>query len=165
MSLRNVVESNFGLSAMLVGTHSLFICCGCNCGSNLSLFSPLPKLLRTRLAEENTCCSNRHDGRLPFHPLWHLGLPWYLMPSVEYWGKLINKYLGWIPLFEVKALLSSRAHHSWLVFVLAIMIIPIITSVSREIFAQAPLDRIQAAFRTWCNSLGNDQGCCDSSWS
>jgi phosphate transport system permease protein len=30
--------------------------------------------------------------------------------------------------------------------VLAIMIIPIVTSVSREIFAQTPLDRIQAAY-------------------
>ena len=30
--------------------------------------------------------------------------------------------------------------------VLAIMIIPILTSIAREIFAQAPLDRIQAAF-------------------
>jgi phosphate transport system permease protein len=30
--------------------------------------------------------------------------------------------------------------------VLAIMIIPIVTSVSREIFSQTPLDRIQAAY-------------------
>jgi len=68
-----------------------------------------------------------------------------LMPSVEYWGKLINKYLGWIPLFEVKPYFFSRSPFVAGV-VLAIMIIPIITSVSREIFAQAPLDRIQAAF-------------------
>jgi phosphate transport system permease protein len=68
-----------------------------------------------------------------------------LMPSVEYWGKLINKYLGWIPLFEVKPYFFTRSPFVAGV-VLAIMIIPIITSVSREIFAQAPLDRIQAAF-------------------
>jgi phosphate transport system permease protein len=30
--------------------------------------------------------------------------------------------------------------------VLAIMIIPIMTSISREIFAQTPLDRVQAAY-------------------
>jgi phosphate transport system permease protein len=30
--------------------------------------------------------------------------------------------------------------------ILAIMIIPIVTSISREIFSQAPLDRIQAAY-------------------
>jgi phosphate transport system permease protein len=67
------------------------------------------------------------------------------MPSVEYWGKLINKYLGWIPLFEVKPYFLSRSPFVAGV-VLAIMIIPIITSIAREIFAQAPLDRIQAAF-------------------
>jgi phosphate transport system permease protein len=68
-----------------------------------------------------------------------------LMPSVEYWAKLINKYLGWIPLFEVEPYFFTRSPFVAGV-VLAIMIIPIITSVSREIFAQAPLDRIQAAF-------------------
>jgi phosphate transport system permease protein len=68
-----------------------------------------------------------------------------LMPSVEYWGKLINRYLGWIPIFEVEPYFFSRSPFVAGV-VLAIMIIPIITSVSREIFAQAPLDRIQAAF-------------------
>jgi phosphate transport system permease protein len=68
-----------------------------------------------------------------------------LMPSVEYWGKIINRYLGWIPIFEVEPYFFSRSPFVAGV-VLAIMIIPIITSVSREIFAQAPLDRIQAAF-------------------
>ena len=68
-----------------------------------------------------------------------------LMPSVEYWGKLINKYLGWIPIFQVEPYFFTRSPFVAGV-VLAIMIIPIITSVSREIFAQAPLDRIQAAF-------------------
>ena len=42
-----------------------------------------------------------------------------LMPHAEYWAKLIHKYLGFIP---------------------------IVTSISREIFAQTPLDRIQAAY-------------------
>ena len=42
-----------------------------------------------------------------------------LMPHAEYWAKLIHKYLGFIP---------------------------IITSISREIFAQTPLDRVQAAY-------------------
>ena len=68
-----------------------------------------------------------------------------LMPSVEYWGMLINRYLGWIPIFEVEPYFFTRSPFVAGV-VLAIMIIPIITSVSREIFAQAPLDRIQAAF-------------------
>ena len=68
-----------------------------------------------------------------------------LMPSVEYWAKLIHKYLGFIPLFDLKPYIVTRSPFVAGV-VLAIMIIPIITSVSREIFAQAPLDRIQAAY-------------------
>lgn len=68
-----------------------------------------------------------------------------LMPSVEYWAKLINKYLGFIPIFELKPYIVTRSPFVAGV-VLAIMIIPIITSVAREIFAQTPLDRIQAAY-------------------
>ena len=68
-----------------------------------------------------------------------------LMPSIEYWAKLINKYLGWIPIFEIKPYVVTRSPFVAGV-VLAIMIIPIITSVSREVFSQAPLDRIQAAY-------------------
>jgi phosphate transport system permease protein len=68
-----------------------------------------------------------------------------LMPSVEYWAKLIHKYFGFIPIFKLEAPIVTR---SPLVagVVLAVMIIPIITSISREIFSQTPLDRIQAAY-------------------
>ena len=68
-----------------------------------------------------------------------------LMPSAEYWAKLLHNYLGWIPIFDVKVPIFSRSPFIAGV-VLAIMIIPIITSVSREVFSQAPLDRIQAAY-------------------
>jgi phosphate transport system permease protein len=65
--------------------------------------------------------------------------------SGEYWAKLLSTYLGWIPIFKLPAPYVSR---SPLIagLVLAIMIIPIVTSVSREIFSQTPLDRIQAAY-------------------
>ncbi|MSW75011.1 MAG: phosphate ABC transporter permease subunit PstC [Actinobacteria bacterium] len=74
--------------------------------------------------------------------LWGL---FVLMPSAEYWAKLLHKYLGWIPIFDMKAPVFTRSPFIAGV-VLAIMIIPIITSISREIFAQTPLDRIQAAY-------------------
>jgi phosphate transport system permease protein len=67
-----------------------------------------------------------------------------LMPHAEYWAKLIHKYLGFIPIFDMPANAFSRSPFI-AGLVLAIMIIPIITSISREIFAQTPLDRIQAA--------------------
>ena len=68
-----------------------------------------------------------------------------LMPSAEYWAKLLNKYLDWIPVFEVPFPFFTRSPFI-AGMVLAIMIIPICTSISREVFSQTPLDRIQAAY-------------------
>lgn len=73
-----------------------------------------------------------------------------LMPSGEYWAKLLNKNLGWFPLFSVEQPFFTRSPFI-AGLVLAIMIIPIITSVSREVFSQAPLDRIQAAYALGAN--------------
>jgi phosphate transport system permease protein len=140
----NVVESNFGLSAMLVGT----ILCSLVAvviAVPISVFSALflnfyaPQWMKKILVAI--------IDMMAAFPSILFGIWGFLvlMPSVEYWGKLINKYLGWIPLFEVNPYFFSRSPFVAGV-VLAIMIIPIITSVSREIFAQAPLDRIQAAF-------------------
>lgn len=67
------------------------------------------------------------------------------MSSAEYWAKLINKYLGFIPFFDVPTPIFERSPFI-AGLVLAIMIIPIVTSISREIFDQTPLDRIQAAY-------------------
>ena len=140
----NVVESNFGLSAMLVGT----ILCSIVAvviAVPIAVFSALylnfyaPQWLKKILVAV--------IDMMAAFPSILFGIWGFLvlMPSVEYWGKLINRYLSWIPIFEVEPYFFSRSPFVAGV-VLAIMIIPIITSVSREIFAQAPLDRIQAAF-------------------
>jgi len=68
-----------------------------------------------------------------------------LESSGEYWAKLLNKYFSWIPFFKLPAPYVSRSPFI-AGLVLAIMIIPIVTSISREIFSQTPLDRIQAAY-------------------
>ena len=68
-----------------------------------------------------------------------------LMPHAEYWARLIHKYLGFIPIFDMPAPVFTRSPFIASI-VLAIMIIPIITAVSREVFAQTPLERIQAAY-------------------
>jgi phosphate transport system permease protein len=140
----NVVESNFGLSAMLVGTIlcavvAVVIAVPISVLSALYLNFYAPGWLKKILVAV--------IDMMAAFPSILFGIWGFLvlMPSVEYWGKLINKYLGWIPLFEVEPYFFSRSPFVAGV-VLAIMIIPIITSVSREIFAQAPLDRIQAAF-------------------
>ena len=68
-----------------------------------------------------------------------------LGPSAEYWARLLHKYLGFIPIFSMPVDFYSRSPFVAGV-VLSIMIIPIVTSITREIFAQTPLDRIQAAY-------------------
>ena len=140
----NVVDSQFGLSAMLVGT-ILCALVAVIIAVPISVFSALflnfyaPQWMKKILIVI--------VDMMAAFPSILFGIWGFLvlMPSVEYWAKLINKYLGLIPLFEVKPYFFTRSPFVAGV-VLAIMIIPIITSVSREVFAQAPLDRIQAAF-------------------
>ena len=140
----NVTESTFGLAAMLVGTIlcsliAVVIALPISVLSALYLnfYAPgwLKKLLVTVI-----------DLMAAF-PSILFGVWGFLvlMPSVEYWARLLNQHLGFIPAFEVYPPYFTRSPFVAGV-VLAIMIIPIITSISREIFAQAPLDRIQAAY-------------------
>jgi phosphate transport system permease protein len=140
----NVVESHFGLAAMLVGT----ILCSfiaVAIAVPVSVFSALflnfyaPNWLKRILV-------STIDMMAAF-PSILFGIWGFLvlMPSVEYWGKLLHKYLGFIPIFDMQVAVYTRSPFVAGV-VLAIMIIPIITSVSREVFSQAPLDRIQAAY-------------------
>jgi len=68
-----------------------------------------------------------------------------LMPHAEYWAKLIHKYFGFIPFFDMPAPVYTRSPFI-AGLVLAIMITPIVTAISREVFAQTPLERIQAAY-------------------
>jgi len=140
----NVIESNFGLAAMLVGT----ILCSLVAvviALPISVFSALflnfyaPGWLKKFLVAI--------IDMMAAFPSILFGIWGFLvlMPSVEYWAKLIHRYLGWIPLFDLQVPVYTRSPFIAGV-VLAIMIIPIITSVSREVFSQAPLDRIQAAY-------------------
>ena len=140
----SIVESNFGISAMLVGTIlcaliAVVIAVPISVLSALFLNFYAPQWLKKILVAV--------IDMMAAFPSILFGIWGFLvlMPSAEYWARLINKYLGWIPLFEVNPFFFTRSPFVAGV-VLAIMIIPIITSVSREIFAQAPLDRIQAAF-------------------
>jgi phosphate transport system permease protein len=76
-----------------------------------------------------------------------------LMPLATYWAKIIFKYLNWIPVFDAPQYFFERSPFIAGV-VLAIMIIPIVTSVAREVFAQTPLDRIQAAYALGATKWG-----------
>ena len=140
----NVVDSSFGLAAMLVGT---ILCAfvAVVIALPISVFSALflnfyapDRLKRFLIALIDMMAA---------FPSILFGIWGFLvlMPTAEYWAKLIHKYLGWFPLFDMQVPVFTRSPFVAGV-VLAIMIIPIITSVSREVFSQAPLDRIQAAY-------------------
>ena len=140
----NVVDSNFGLAAMLVGTIlcalvAVFIALPISVFSALFLNFYAPDKLKKFLVAI--------IDMMAAFPSILFGIWGFLvlMPTAEYWAKLIHKYLGWIPIFDLKVPVYTRSPFVAGV-VLAIMIIPIITSVSREVFSQAPLDRIQAAY-------------------
>ena len=140
----NVIESHFGLAAMLVGT-ILCALVAVVIAVPISIFSALflnfysPNWLKKFLIAI--------IDMMAAFPSILFGIWGFLvlMPSVEYWAKLIHRYLGFIPIFDMQVPVFTRSPFVAGV-VLAIMIIPIITSVSREVFAQAPLDRIQAAY-------------------
>ena len=61
------------------------------------------------------------------------------------WGELLHRFGGWFPLFGVE---NEQYDRSPFVagLVLAIMITPIITSVSREVFSRTPPDLVNASY-------------------
>lgn len=68
-----------------------------------------------------------------------------LLPLVEDWSVTLNKYLDWIPIFGVETPIFGRS--PFLAgLLLAIMILPIVTSVAREVYSQAPRDLIDASY-------------------
>src|SRR5690606_13478724 len=67
-----------------------------------------------------------------------------LVPVLVPFYEFLNKYLGWIPLFSGDISPTGRVAMSAAI-VLAIMVMPIITAVSREVFLQTPKLHEEAA--------------------
>ena len=67
-------------------------------------------------------------------------------PIAQGWAEFLHQYLGWIPIFATDkgttTLNSSPFIAGWIV---AVMIVPIITSVTREIFSQFDRDLVNGA--------------------
>lgn len=73
-----------------------------------------------------------------------------LNPAAEEWQALLNQYLGWIPLFENTS--GNFLGTPFIAgFVLAIMMIPIITSITREVLARTPPELVNAAESLGCS--------------
>jgi phosphate transport system permease protein len=65
-------------------------------------------------------------------------------PIAAHWSELLNQTLGWIPIFanDTQNFIGSPFIAGWIV---AVMIVPIIASVSREIFSQIDRDLINGS--------------------
>ena len=81
------------------------------------------------------------------------------VPSIVYglWGlqvagqffepvaKVIDGALGWLPFFEYTGVPSAKSTLAFAGLILAIMILPIVTAISREVFAQVPTTHKEGA--------------------
>jgi phosphate transport system permease protein len=140
----NGVPAQIGIGAMLIGTLvisaiGLILALPIAVGTALFLTYYAPEWIRkplTILVDLMAAIPSVIYG------LWGFFI---LMPHAVYWAKLLNKYLDWIPLFDVPAKIFERSPFIAGI-VIGIMIIPIITAITREVFSQVPLDRIQAAY-------------------
>ena len=137
-------NSHFGIAAMLIGT----LICSAIAVSIAVPISVFTALFLTFYAPDSikkymvTLIDLMAAFPSILYGLWGF---FVLMPSAVYWAKLLHKFFGWIPFFNMEAPVFDRSPFVAGV-VLSIMIIPIVTSISREIFGQTPLDRIQAAY-------------------
>lgn len=147
----NITQTTLGIGAMLVGT---FICAliAILVGVPVAVLSALYLTFYAKGAVKKFLIS-LIDLMAAFPSLLYGFWGFFVfMASAEYWAKLLNKYLGFIPFFHVPAPIFERSPFI-AGLVLAIMIIPIVTSISREIFDQTPLDRIQAAYALGASKL------------
>jgi phosphate transport system permease protein len=62
------------------------------------------------------------------------------------WATTLHQYLGWVPLFQVESVDNAFRGSPFIAgWIVAVMIVPIITSISREIFSQLDKDLINGA--------------------
>src|SRR5947209_14965803 len=68
----------------------------------------------------------------------------YLVPNIDAPSRVLHDYLGFIPLF------GSNGTYGKSIFaasvVLAVMVIPIVAAISREVFIQVPREHVEAAW-------------------
>jgi phosphate transport system permease protein len=67
-------------------------------------------------------------------------------PIGAQWAMILNRYLGWIPLFHVNEAESDFKGSPFIAgWIVAIMIVPIIASITREVFSQLDRELINGA--------------------
>ncbi|NMH99670.1 phosphate ABC transporter permease subunit PstC [Pseudonocardia acidicola] len=68
----------------------------------------------------------------------------YLVPALIPLATFLNRYLGFIPLFASNGTYGKSVFAASIV--LAVMVLPIVAAISREVFAQTPADHKEAAW-------------------
>jgi phosphate transport system permease protein len=74
---------------------------------------------------------------------------YFLIPNTQGFQMWLSTYLGWIPIFKNETATTAGQFGKDLLIagiILAIMIIPIVSAVTREVFLQVPRDTIDAAW-------------------
>lgn len=139
-----VVPAAFGVAAMLVGSLvvaliALFIAVPFAVVSALFIEYYAPRQIRNVLVSILDLVA-----AIPsvVYGIWGYTI---LMPNAMGWSKTINSWFDWFPLFKVPLPIFERSPFIAGIL-LSMMIVPIITSVAREVYSQAPQDQIDAAY-------------------
>ena len=136
--------AHFGIAAMLVGsivTAVIALCVAIPFAIAVSLFleyysphfvrKPLTAILDLVAAIPSV-----------IYGIWGYSI---LMPKASGWAKSLNSWFDWIWIFKVPVPIFDRSPFI-AGLLLALMVLPITTSVAREVYSQAPRDQIDAAY-------------------
>jgi phosphate transport system permease protein len=140
----NGIPARYGIGAMLIGTLvvsfiGLVIALPIAVGTALFLTYYAPERLKRALTVVVDLMASIPSV---IYGLWGFIV---LMPHAIYWAKLLHKYFDFLPFFDMPAPVFERSPFIAGI-VVGIMIVPIIAAISREVFSQVPIDRIQAAY-------------------
>lgn len=134
----------YGISAMLIGTVvtaviAVIVALPFVIGTSLYLEFYAPSRLRRPLISVL-------DGVAAIPSIVY-GLWGYLVlvPETSGWARTLNQYFGWFPLFDVPTPIFVRSPFT-AGLILSLMLLPIATSVTREVYSHTPRDLISAAY-------------------
>ncbi len=138
------IPASFGVAAMLVGSLvtavlAILIALPFAVMSSLFLEYYAPRFLRNILVSMLDLVA-----AIPsvVYGIWGYTV---LMPHIVGWSASLSRWFGWIPIFNVEVPIFDRSPFVAGIL-LSLMILPITTSVTREVYSQAPRDQIDAAY-------------------
>ena len=145
---------HFGVAALLVGTvevglTAIVVALPLSVGAALYISEYAPRRFRRSLISLMDLMAAVPSV---VYGLWGLFL---LRPNIIGFSRWVSDYLGWIPLFHVNgknphsAALQPGLYNTSTFLagvVVSMMVIPIVTSVMREVFSQAPAGEREAAY-------------------